>query len=571
MRLARAAARSVRRTAVRSVKAGLGWTASPVLVRSPVVSGLWRAVLSAPGLPERARSKLTDQVQASLLRAGRPAQAVRTSGAALRRIRNRRLRTDLLIRQATAELETGTPPTLPAAVSAELAFADEFLGQGDVRGTVRSLQAAQRLLFNRRLHFDRLSSPLADDAGRFLAPWHQSTAVRALSAPRGRGGLPGPVPTDRPLRLLLATYGNHGFLKSIREHFEQSPKVEVRFLDPGEEGGQHVPLLNNSRAMMEHILRGESTYGDRVREWLGPHVAWADVVFVDWCAALAVLFTLVDPGSTRIVVRLHSFEAFALWPHLVDFSRVDDVIFVSDHLRDLAVEAVPGLASGGPRLHVLSNAMDLRSYRRPKNPDARFTLAVVGIKAVAKDPGWAVRVLRHLRTYDDRYRLLLFGHELKAEASPDTRRFWDEFLAEIADLEAAGAVVRMGQCDDMPEAFRDVGVIVSSSVRESFHCALVEGAASGAVPVVRDWPFFAGKPTGARSLFPKDWVVDTPEEAAERVRSVTVTEEAWRSAGAAAAAHAIDTWDWEIVKHGFDGVVYGMPVAAAGEGPDSVN
>ncbi|WP_239311556.1 glycosyltransferase family 1 protein [Plantactinospora mayteni] len=525
-------------------------------------------MLSTPGIPERARVRLADQVHASLLRAGRPDQAVRASRSALRRIGNRRLRADLLMRQVGAELEAGTPPTLPAAVSAELAFADSLLAKGNVRAAANSVQTVHRQLFHRRLQFDRMSSPLADDAAGFLAQWHASATVKALSAPRGRSGVAGPAPSGRPLRLLIATYGNHGFLNLIRRHFEQLPDVEVRFLDPGEDG-IHVPLLNNSRAMIEHILSGRSTFGDRVEEWLGPQVEWADVVFVDWCAALAVLFTMVDPGSTRVVVRLHSFEAFAHWPHLVDFSRVDDVIFVSDHLRDLSVAAIPALTSAGSRLHAISNAMDLSSYRRAKHPDARFTLAVVGIKAVAKDPGWAVQVLRHLRAYDDRYRLALYGHDLNADASPDARRFWDELLAEIADLEAAGAVVRMGQTDDMPEAFREVGVIVSSSVRESFHCALVEGAASGAVPVVRDWPFFAGWAASARSLFPADWVVDSPAEAAERIRSLTATEEVWREAGEAAATHAVATWDWEIVKHQFDEVVYGMAVAAPGGGPSS--
>jgi len=563
MSLARDAVRSVRRRAVQSAKAGLGWAASPTIVRSRVVSRVWGAVLSAPGIPERARGQLAEQVQASLLRAGQPAQAVRASGAALRRIRNRRLRANLLSRQATAELESGTPPTLPTAVSAELAFADALLAKGNVRGAAASVLAAQRLLFHRRLHFDRMTSPLADDAAGFLAPWHASAAVRALAAPRGRSGVPGPVPTDRPLRLLIVTYGNHHFLEPIRRHFEESSEVEVRFLDPGEEG-THVPLLSNTRAMMEHVLGGGSAFGDQVKEWLEPQVEWADVVFVDWCAALAVLFSLVDPGPTRIIVRLHSFEAFAHWPHLVDFSRVDDVVFVSDHLRDLSVAAVPALTNDRTRLHVLSNAMDLTSYRRAKEPDARFTLAVVGIKAVAKDPGWAVQVLRHLRAHDDRYRLALFGHDLNAEASPDTRRFWDDLLADIADLEASGAVVRMGQADDMPEALRGVGVIVSSSVRESFHCALVEGAASGAVPVVRDWPFFAGRESSARSLFPPDWVVDTPEEAARRILAVTATEEIWRATGEAAAAHALANWDWNIVRHGFDEVVYGMAIAAGG-------
>ncbi len=97
------------------------------------------------------------------------------------------------------------------------------------------------------------------------------------------------------------------------------------------------------------------------------HLDWADVVLVEWCTALAALLTQLDPRDTRIVVRMHSDQAFTLWPHLIDMSRVDDMVFASDHLRDLAVAAIPGLR--GSRLlplHVITNAVDLQRCARPK-------------------------------------------------------------------------------------------------------------------------------------------------------------------------------------------------------------
>jgi hypothetical protein len=90
-------------------------------------------------------------------------------------------------------------------------------------------------------------------------------------------------------------------------------------------------------------------------------------------------------------------------------------------------------------------------------------------------------------------------------------------------------------------------------VRESFHLGLVEGAASGAVPVVRDWPYFPG---AVRALFPADWVVDSPRAAAERVLAVTADEETWRKAGAVASGHVIGRWDWDdVVSHDLERVL----------------
>ena len=187
------------------------------------------------------------------------------------------------------------------------------------------------------------------------------------------------------------------------------PGLDVRYVDLGDDPQLHV-AQNNVRGMMEHLLSGRSPYGNQVAEALGPHIDWADTVFIDWCVAAAVMFTMIDPGTTRIVIRLHSFEAFSWWPHLVDFSRVDDLIFVSDHLRDLCNQVLPQLTDG-PRQHVISNAMDLSSFVRPKDDDARFTLGLVGIGSVAKDPRWAIDVLRELRKHDKRYRLVLMGDD----------------------------------------------------------------------------------------------------------------------------------------------------------------
>lgn len=530
-------------------------TAGPVLRWRPTAR-LWSEAVAAPGVPDRVRVRIADAVHKGLIEIGQADRARRVSIGALRRISGQRARADLLVRHARAEIADGTPPSLPAAVAAGLAWADARLAAGDTSQAATWALAVSRLLFDRRLHFDRLTSPLAADPAGYLREWLASTTVRAMSAPRGRSGPAVAPPAGRPHRLLIATSGNHGFIDVVRRHFEQHRGVEVRFLDPAEDG-VHVPLLEDQRVMIEHFLGGEKAFGEQAAAWLRPHLEWADTAFVDWCAALAVVFGAVDPGTTRVIVRLHSFEAFSLWPHLVDFTRVDDLVFVSDVLRDLVVPMVPATAATRP--HVVSNAMNLRAFQRDKDPQARFTLGLVGIKALAKDPRWAVEVLKHLRARDARYRLVMFGRELDATASADNGRYWEGFLAEIADLEAAGAVVRAGQHDDIPAALTEVGVILSSSVRESFHCALAEGAASGAIPVVRDWPFFAGRPASARTIFPADWVVDTPAEAADRILALTADEATWRRAGALAAEHAIAAWDWEVTRNDFDRLILGTP------------
>jgi glycosyltransferase involved in cell wall biosynthesis len=471
---------------------------------------------------------------------------------------------------ANADLAAGQlPRQLGSAFAAGIARADACLRDGNAREAASWLARTGSVAFHRVVHFDRLCSPLAQDPRGFLAPLHRSEVTRALAA-RTRAVPAAPPPTDRPLRLLLATRTNANFLPEIRQHYEAHAGVELRFLDLMADP-DHAHLTRGGAHMLEQLLAGDSDYGRAVQAWLRPHLDWADTVFVDWCVSPAVLFTMIDPGTTRLIVRLHSFEAFSLWPHLVSLGRLDDLVFVSEPMRRLTAAVLPGLGvAGAPRTWVVPNAMSLDRFVRPKPPQARFTLGLVGWAAVAKDARWAVDVLRLLRTRDSRYRLALIGAPPDLRISAAARAYHRMLEKDLAGLERQGAIQRVGHTDDVPGALTGVGVIMSSSVRESFHCAVVEGAASGAVPVVRDWPFFARTGGGAREIFPADWVVDSPEAAAERIIEQTADEETWRRAGAATSRHAVATWDWPATRPLLDNVVFGRTAPAPAAVPRSV-
>lgn len=352
--------------------------------------------------------------------------------------------------------------------------------------------------------------------------------------------------------MLVVTRGNANFLGELLDDLRTSRGSRCRFLDLAE-GDNLLRGLRTPARMAAEIVCGDGKAAHRVDARMREHLEWADVMFVEWCTAHAVLLNLIDPRDTRVVIRLHSYEAFSPWPHLLDFSRVDDLLFVSEHVRDLVAAAIPGVKEAPDlRLEVLPLGLDLQKYVRPKPDEARFTLGLVGWRQVAKDPRWALEVLRLVRRKDERYRLLLVGENFDADVSAATRAYGARLYSELAELEQTGAVKRLGQTGDVPSALADVGVILSSSVRESFHAALVEGATSGAVPVVRDWPFFAGRRHGARTLFPSAWVVATPEEAASRILHTTRDADVWRSAGQAASAHARATWDWDVVKGDYE-------------------
>jgi glycosyltransferase involved in cell wall biosynthesis len=531
------------------------------VLRTAIGAKAWRAVVAAPGVPDGTRAALAHQVSRSMSRGGRKDGAAILLNSAAARVADEALRADLLAEVARKDIARGhdDPKARTRAIEALLSLADQRYASHETGEAAQALSSALTLAFHRALHFDDVSSPLSTDPDGYMAPFRASKAFAAVSAPRGRrAAATTGIPADRPLRLLVTTSSTANFLQPILERYGDHPGVEIRFLHTKEDE-ELRPLARDLRRMMEYRLGGQRDFVNKVEDALRPHLDWADTVFVEWTTNAAVLFTLIDPGTTRIMVRLHSFEAWTYPLHLIDRSRIDDMVFVSDHLRDQTTEILPDLREpGGPRLHVLDNAMDLQRYSRPKvSPDARFTLGLVGASAVAKDPRWALDVVRELRRHDSRYRLVIVGNGLDRKLSAAVRRYDDLLREDLEALTAENAVELLGRTEDVPGALTGIGVILSSSVREGAPCCVAEGTASGALPVVRDWPFFAGKENGARTLYPADWIVTTPREAAQRILEWTGSEERWREATAEAAKLSLSTWDWSVVSAEFDRLLIG--------------
>ncbi|MGI8457410.1 MAG: hypothetical protein ACR2LI_04775 [Propionibacteriaceae bacterium] len=519
---------------------------------------IWWRSLRAGG-PGRLVSELARDVAVRLTvddrgGAGRRLITDRLIGVAAALAGSPRRRADVLGDFTAAELGAGLAPSrLAATAAAELAVADQHLARGRTDRAAEALAEALHVMFHRAVQFDRLDSPLPADPGAFTAVLARSTTARQVMAPRGR--VLGPR-SARPEAILLATHGNTNFLGPVADRLRLTPEVALHHLDLATHP-EVKKLVADRATLITALLDRDPRVTALLTRILRPHLDRVDVVFVDWCTAFAVLVTAIDPGRCRIIVRLHSYEALSPWPQLVDFSRVDDVVFVSDHLRDLAVETIVGLRVGGSRRHVLPIGVDTAKFRRPKDPQARFTLGLVGYAQIAKDPLWALDVVRRLRIRDERYRLVLIGSELRVRASAAARVYDDRFWSELSDLETTGAVRRYGHTDDVAAVLTGVGVILSTSVRESFHLGLIEGAASGAVPVVRDWPLFATRPTGAHSLFPASWVVNTPLAAVERVVSATRTEQDWHRVGSAAAEVVRRRWDTSVTDPLVDELFFG--------------
>jgi glycosyltransferase involved in cell wall biosynthesis len=511
----------------------------------------WRVRTNLPGR-DAGLARLGLGLGRRLARRGHPVEAVALYAAGERALSDPDQRLLLTVQRGALELRLGDiPPDLWQRIADLLKAADRALAAGDVADSGTRLLEAFNLAFHRTLHFENLPSPLAYDPDTFLAPFRTSMAFAAVVRPSGLAR-PSRTPVRseaaRPRRLLVTTFMNWNFVNDIVSDYEATEGVEVRTLDlqgivDGPWRAQPVDLVQR-RLGQAHGL-DDVVPPPEVREAFD----WADTVFVEWGHRALPWVSMLPDLRARVVARVHSYEAFTPMPMHTDWSGVDDLIFVSPHIRALVEASVPALA-GGPRLHTIANRNLLRAYDLPKYEGSQHTLGLVGWNNITKDPLWAIDLLETLREHDDRWRLRLVGHDFpRNNLTGPATAYRDELEARIHAL--GDAVERPGYATDVPEALRHIGVIVSSSRREGTHEGLIQGAASGAFAVVRNWPYVA-RWGGARTMVPDEWVVDTADEGARMLLAAAEDNVSFDECRRAISEWTVKRFDWSVVRPQLD-------------------
>ena len=282
----------------------------------------------------------------------------------------------------------------------------------------------------------------------------------------------------------------------------------------------------------DHWSRHDTHDAARSRSLL----ADADVVLCEWCLGNAVWYAARRRPEQRLVVRFHRSELTTRYPAQLDIGSVDQVVFVSSHVLE---EAVDRFGWPRDRLSVIPNAIDGQRFALPKVPGSETTLLVLGYVPRLKRLDKALDLLEALRFRDDRYRLLIKGtppweyewmrtreHERDYYASLFSRIRESPLLGEAVLFESAG--------DDVPQFLQKGRFIVSTSEVEGHSVAVAEGMASGCVPVVLDR-------SGARDQYRAEWLFPDPRAAAHAVLELA-RRGALDDVGGAAVAHA-STWD----------------------------
>jgi glycosyltransferase involved in cell wall biosynthesis len=239
-------------------------------------------------------------------------------------------------------------------------------------------------------------------------------------------------------------------------------------------------------------------------EQLAAAIAWADVVWLEWCWDHAVWATREALRDGKpCILRLHSVEVLQTdYPARVDWGRVHRLVTVAEDITDVLLKHHPLIAGMVP-IQIIPNGIDMARFH-PATPD-RFRVGWVGHVDPKKNPMLLMQIAHRTRQLDPRFTFHVAG------AFTDLRTV--RYLRQMQEsLGLAGVVHFDGQVADMPMWYGDKGVLLSTSMYESFGMNIGEAMAVGAFPVVHHFP-------GAERLWPTECLFASADDAVALIRA----------------------------------------------------
>ncbi len=238
----------------------------------------------------------------------------------------------------------------------------------------------------------------------------------------------------------------------------------------------------------------------------------ADVVICEWALGNSVWYSNNVRDDQSLFIRFHRQEIETDFPSDINWDSVDNIIFIAPLIQREAVDKF-SIPKGKDML--LPNSVDTLSFVREKSDQSMRTLGLMGMVPQMKRFDRALDILHQLNKQDLNFQLRIKGKQptdyLWMKDRPEEMEWYETQMKRLEeDPHLIGKVHFDGWGNDVPEWFSKVGFILSVSDFEGSHQAVAEGAATGAFPIIIEWP-------GASEVYPQDWCVDTINDAVDMI------------------------------------------------------
>jgi glycosyltransferase involved in cell wall biosynthesis len=228
-------------------------------------------------------------------------------------------------------------------------------------------------------------------------------------------------------------------------------------------------------------------------EW----VKWADVTYFETVDNNLQTFSRdCDAGlehNGKIVAREIDIEAWVGHHNGVNFSHVDDLIFIANHIKRKVEEDVGRITC---KTHVIPCGVDTDKFAF--NPGSRNKkIAWVAEMWHAKNAELAVIILKELLKRDGGWSLHMLGRD-------EMESWYKKYFEQLCN----GLPITIEErVEDIDSWYEDKSYHLLTSKKEAFSYVTAEAMCKGLKPLVHNF-------YGARDIW-EDYVFDTPSEAVD--------------------------------------------------------
>lgn len=222
-----------------------------------------------------------------------------------------------------------------------------------------------------------------------------------------------------------------------------------------------------------------SVFINGTKEELEAEIKTSDVIWLEWCneVTIAVTNELLKDKKAKVICRLHSYEAFTMMPAQVDWTKVDNLVFVNQSVLDIMKgvgidQAIPSSVS----VSIIPNAIDTSKWHLTDISEKKAKIAYVGHINYKKDSSLLMPISEIV---PDPYKVYSAGEfqDLRYKI------MFDRYMASTKTEKLKFA----GHQKEMDRWMEDKRFTLNTSLFESFNYGIAEGMLSGAIPLVRNW------------------------------------------------------------------------------------
>ena len=214
----------------------------------------------------------------------------------------------------------------------------------------------------------------------------------------------------------------------------------------------------------------------------------ADIYWFDFCDNNLIVATRENKEELKkkkVIARLHAVEYYMGFHNQIDWSCVNHLIFVSEHLKRLC--NVKGVEQS-----VIHNGIDLDKLKF-KERDRGFVIGYAGNIVPTKGILIMFHYLRELLNYDKRYSLKMVGLNRFHGREGEYYNHYKEGLP----------IEESGEVENIDEWLDGIDYLWQPSLTESFSIIVGEAMAKGIKPLIND--FYGSREVWPSSLVYKDF------------------------------------------------------------------